>query len=199
MYKLQMKFQSIISYLCIAAAALTFIYSLGVSTDVYFLYKVIAIKETFNAEMFYAIQPFNKDFTNISIVLVVLSVLGLVFNNHKRRKYYVANYCTIAVSSVAFIAVAVWSLTNVLYYKEMFLNVDFTDLQQLVATTPPTVFINNGLDPENLAGPYSTFWFDLCWVVFTVLIITALLNISNMIFKIVLMKNEKQLLNGEEV
>ena len=87
----------------------------------------------------------------------------------------------------------------VLYYKEMFLNVDFTDLQELVATTPPTVFINNGLDPENLAGPYSTFWFDLCWVVFTVLIISALLNISNMIFKIVLMKNEKQLLNGEEV
>ena len=199
MYKLQRKFQSIISYLCIAAAALAFVYSLGVSTDVYFLYKVLAIKDTFNAEMFYAIQPFNKTFTNLSIVLIVISVAGLVFNNHTRRKYYVANYCTVTLSSVASVSVAVWSLINVLKYKEMFLSVDFEVLQELVETTPPSVFINNGIDPTNLSGPYSTLWFDLCWLVSAVLIITAILNVANMIYKTVLMNQEKQLLKGEEV
>ena len=200
MYKLQMKFQSIISYLCIAAAALAFVYSLGVSTDAYLLYRVNAIKETFNAEMFYALQPFNKTFTNLSIVLIVLSVAGLVFNNHTRRKYYIANYCTVTLSSVASVSVAVWSLINVLKYKEMFLNVDFGVLQEWVENPPPpSVYLSAGIDPNNPSGPYSTFWFDLCWLVSAILIITAILNVANMIYKTVLMNQEKQLLKGEEV
>lgn len=200
MYKLQMKFQRIISYLCLAATALTFFYSLGVSTDTYFLYKVVAIKDTFKGvEMFYAMQPFNKEFTTYSILLVLLAVSCLVFNNHVRRRYYVANYCTIAISSAANIGVSIWGLINVFYYKDMFLAVDFTELTDLLKRAPASVFIRNGLDPENLAGPYSTFWFDISAVVFGVLIFASILNIANMIFKTVLMKKEKQLLaKGEE-
>ena len=200
MYKLQMKFQRIISYLCLAATALTFFYSLGVSTDTYFLYKVVAIKDTFKGvEMFYAMQPFNKEFTTYSILLVLLAVSCLVFNNHVRRRYYIANYCTIAISSAANIGVSIWGLINVFYYKDMFLAVDFTELTDLLKRAPASVFIRNGLDPENLAGPYSTFWFDISVVVFGVLIFASILNIANMIFKTVLMKKEKQLLaKGEE-
>lgn len=195
-----MKFQRIISYLCLAATALTFFYSLGVSTDTYFLYKVVAIKDTFKGvEMFYAMQPFNKEFTTYSILLVLLAVSCLVFNNHVRRRYYVANYCTIAISSAANIGVSIWGLINVFYYKDMFLAVDFTELTDLLKRAPASVFIRNGLDPENLAGPYSTFWFDISVVVFGVLILASILNIANMIFKTVLMKKEKQLLaKGEE-
>lgn len=195
-----MKFQRIISYLCLAATALTFFYSLGVSTDTYFLYKVVAIKDTFKGvEMFYAMQPFNKEFTTYSILLVLLAVSCLVFNNHVRRRYYVANYCTIAISSAANIGVSIWGLINVFHYKDMFLAVDFTELTDLLKRAPASVFIRNGLDPENLAGPYSTFWFDISVVVFGVLIFASILNIANMIFKTVLMKKEKQLLaKGEE-
>lgn len=195
-----MKFQRIISYLCLAATALTFFYSLGVSTDTYFLYKVVAIKETFKGvEMFYAMQPFNKDFTTYSIVLVILAVLCLIANNHVRRRYYVANYCTTTISSIANIGVSVWGLINVFYYKDMFLAVDFTELADLVKKAPASVFIRNGLDPENLMGPYSTFWFDISIAVFGVLILASVLSISNMIFKTVLMQKEKQLLmKGEE-
>lgn len=200
MYRLQMKLQRIITYLCLAAAGLTFIYSLGVSTDTYFLYKVLAIKSTFKgAEMFYAMQPFNKEFTKYSLILIILAVSGLVFNNHTRRKYYIANYCTTVISSVANIAVAIWGLVNVFYYKAMFLAVDFTELTDLLKSAPASVFVRNGLDPENLAGPYSTFWFDISIAVFGVLILVSLLYIANMIVKIILMKEEKKLLEkGEE-
>lgn len=194
-----MKLQRIISYLCLAAAALTFIYSLGVSTDTYFLYRVLAIKDTFKgAEMFYAMQPFNKQFTAYSVVLIILAVSCLIFNNHTRRRYYIANYCTTIISSVANVGVAIWGLINVFYYKNMFLEVDFTELTDLLKTAPESVFIRNGLDPQNLAGPYSTFWFDISIAVFGILILMTLLNIANMIFKTVLMKKEKQLLKGEE-
>ena len=195
MYKLQMKSQRIISYLCLAAAALTFIYSLGLSTDVYFLKQILAISENFKgADMYYAMQPFNKEFTKYSLVLIILAVSCLVFNNHTRRRYYIANYITVAISSIANFAVAIWGFINVFNYKNMFLNVDFEELKALVDRVPESVFIRNGLDPENLAGPYSTFWFDICIFVFSVLIIVTLLNIANAVFKTILMKKEKELL-----
>lgn len=195
-----MKFQRIISYLCLAATALTFFYSLGVSTDVYFLYKVLAIKDTFKgAEMFYAMQPFNKEFTTYSIALIILALICFLANNHVRRRYYVANYCTTTISSIANIGVSVWGLINVFYYKEMFLAVDFTELIDLIERAPESVFIRNGLDPNNLAGPYSTVWFDISVVIFGILILVSVLNIANLIFKTVLMKKENQLLTkGEE-
>lgn len=195
MYKLQMKSQRIISYLCLAAAALTFIYSLGVSTDVYFLKQIVAISESFKgAEMYYAMQPFNKDFTKYSLVIIILAAAGLVFNNHSRRRYYFANYLTVAISSIANLAVAIWGFINVFNYKNMFLAVDFNELLELVDEVPESVFIRNGIDPTNLGGPYSTFWFDICILVFGVLILVSLLNIANAVFKTVLMKKEKQLL-----
>ena len=195
MYKLQMKFQSVVTYLLVAAAALTFIYSLGCMTDVYFLYKIEAIDYVVpGADMFYKMQPFNKTFTNLSIALIVLAVSCLVFNNHTRRKYYIANYITTTVSSAANIGVAIWGITNVFKYKEMFLAVEFEALAEIANSVPPSVLISNGIDPENLAGPYSTFWFDISAVVFGILIVVTLLNLFNMLWKVDVMNKEKRAL-----
>ncbi len=191
MYKLQMKFQGIITYLCLAAAALTFFYSLGVSTDAYFLRTLESLsKEIPGSEMYYEMQPFNKDFTNYSIVLILLAVSCLVANNNTRRRYYIANYCTTIISSIANIAVAIWAFINVFKYKAMFLAVDYSNLNGV----PDRILQNLGVDPENVAGPYSTFWFDISALVLSVLIIASLLNIANMIFKTVLMKEEQRIL-----
>ena len=81
----------------------------------------------------------------------------------------------------------------------MFLAVDFTELTDLLKSAPASVFTRNGLDPKNLAGPYSTFWFDISIAVFGVLILVSLLYIANMIVKIILMKEEKKLLEKGEV
>ena len=196
MYKLQMKLQRIISYLCLAATALTFIYSLGLSTDVYFLYRLESLDGIVipGAEMFYELQPFNKQFTTYSIALLLLAVAGLIFNNHTRRKYYVANYLTVGASSVANIALGTWALTNVLHYKDLFNAIDFSVIASIVDSVPPAVLISKGVDPENLAGPYSTLWFDLVIPVFIILTLVTLLNVANAVFKTVLMSKEKQLL-----
>jgi hypothetical protein len=191
-----MKLQRIISYLCLAACALVFIYSLGLATDVYFLYSLESLDGIVipGADMFYKLQPFNKELTAASLVILIISVLSLVFNNHTRRKYYFANYLTVAVSSVANVFVGVWSLINVLEYKRLFLNIEFEAISAIKDSVPPSVLLNKGVDPENLAGPYSTFWFDAVWFVSAVLLIATLLNIANAVFKTVLMSKEKQLL-----
>ena len=194
MYRLQMKFQSIITYLCLAAAALTFFYSLGVSTDAYFLRTLESLSVSIpGSEMYYEMQPFNKDFTTYSIVAILLAVACLGANNHKRRKYYVANYCTTVISSVADIALAIWAFINVFEYKAKFLAVDYSNLEA-IGKRRPNVLINLGVDPNNVYGPYSTFWFDIAAVVLSILIIAALLNVANMIFKIIVMKEEQKLL-----
>ena len=191
MYRLQMKFQSIITYLCLAAAALTFFYSLGVSTDAYFLRTLESLSVSIpGSEMYYEMQPFNKDFTTYSIVAILLAVACLCANNHKRRKYYVANYCTTVISSVADIALAIWAFINVFEYKAKFLAVDYSKLERV----PPTILANLGVDSNNVHGPYSTFWFDIAAVVLSLLIIAALLNVANMVFKIIVMKEEQKLL-----
>ena len=191
-----MKLQRIISYLCLAACALVFIYSLGLATDVYFLYSLESLDGIVipGADMFYKLQPFNKELTAAGLVILIISVLSLVFNNHTRRKYYFANYLTVAVSSVANVFVGVWSLINVLEYKRLFLNIEFEAISAIKDSVPPSVLLNKGVDPENLAGPYSTFWFDAVWFVSAVLLIATLLNIANAVFKTVLMSKEKQLL-----
>lgn len=192
MYRSQMKFQSIITYLCLAAAALTFFYSLGVSTDAYFLRAVESLgKDVPGLEMYYEMQPFNRDFTAFSLVLILLAVACLIANNHKRRKYYIANYCTTVISSVADITVAIWALINVFKYKAMFLAVDYSNL----TSVPDRVLMNAGIDPENVLGPYSTFWFDISAFVLAVLVIAGILNIVNMFFKIKVMKEEKRILS----
>ncbi len=192
MYKLQMKFQGIIAYLTLAAATLTFIYSLGVITNAYTLRTMEALSiDLPGSEMFYEMQSFNKDFTTYSLVLIILAVLGLIANNHTRRKYYVANYCTIALSSVANIAVAVWAFANVFNYKAKYLAVDYSNL----SIVPDRVLIDLKIDVSNLG---STFWFDISIFVLSLLILASLLNIANMIFKIYLMKEEKRLLKEGE-
>ena len=196
MYKLQMKLQKVITLFCLAAAALTFVYSLGVSTDAYFLRTVESLEvEIPGLEMYYEMQPFNREFTKYSIVLIILAVACMVFGNHTRRKYYVANYLTTIFSSVANITVAIWAFINVFKYKAMFLAVDYSNL----ARVPERVLINMGFDPDNLYGPYSTFWFDISILFLSLLIIASLLNIGNMIFKTMLMKDEKRILKEGEV
>ena len=72
----------------------------------------------------------------------------------------------------------------------MYLAVDYSNLNRV----PDRILQNLGVDPENVAGPYSTFWFDISALVLSILIIASVLNIANMVFKIVLMKEEKRIL-----
>jgi hypothetical protein len=76
----------------------------------------------------------------------------------------------------------------------MFLAVEFEALAEIAGSVPPSVLIRNGIDPESLAGPYSTFWFDISAVVFGILAVATILNLLNMWWKISVMSKETRAL-----
>ena len=138
------------------------------------------------AWIFYEIQPFNSQLTTASLILIGCSVLAFATNTHSRRKYYIANYVSVAISSVANVAVAVWSIINVAKFKHQFqTTVDFEALKEY-SEKWDTLYID----------PSQTFWFDTGFVISALLIAVALLAIVNMIWKIQLMKEEKRLIEG---
>ncbi|MBQ7389591.1 MAG: hypothetical protein IJW02_00640 [Clostridia bacterium] len=185
MYKKQMTLQRIVCYALLIAAALVFVYSLGLVTDLYdslFNYADATKKKYVEgAEIYYNIQPFNKQLTGAGIALILSAVSIFLFNTHKRRKYYVGNYVTVALNAVLNVGVSVWALINVMSYRAQYLLIDFEKLAEL-ADRYDTKYIE------------STFWFDLAIPVFAVLLIVTLLSLGNLVFKVMLMKSERRLI-----
>ena len=99
-----MTLQRIVCYALLIAAVMVFVYSLGMVTDLYealFNYADVSSKRKYvqGAEIYYNIQPFNKQLTGVSIALILSAVSLFVFNTHKRRKYYIGNYVTVVLSA----------------------------------------------------------------------------------------------------
>lgn len=192
MYKKQMTLQRITSFILLAAAVLVFVYSLGIMTDLYdSLYLASSYKEGHRnyvegASIYLEMQPFNRELTTAGIILIISAVALFVFRSNDRRKYYIANYITIGVNAVANIAVSIWALINVFAYKAQFLLVDFEKLAKIAKT-------------YKINYTESTFWFDASAVVFGFVFLATALSIVNLVWKIILMRAEKKLIEeGKE-
>ena len=185
MYRKQMKFQRLICFFMLAASALVFIYSLGLVTDLYdALYSTmrnpydIYDAKVEGAWIFYEIQPFNKDLTTAAIILIICNIIVFLTNTHSRRKYYLANYISVGISSVVNVAVSVWAIINILKFRHQFLTtIDFEALKEY-SKVWDTYYTE------------STFWFDIAFLVFGILIVVTALAIYNLIWKKKLMDEE---------
>ena len=189
MYKKQMLTQKIVCYVLLAAAALVFIYSLGLVTDLHYnnfaYYAENPEKPRFEgANIYNEIQPFNKQLTAVGIALILSSVVVFVFGAHKRRKYYIGNYITIGLNSALMIGSSVWGIRNVRIYRQMYDQIDFEKLEKMQGMLKRDYNI-------------SPFWFDVGYYVFAFAILAAVLGILNVVFKIIVMRGERKLL--EEV
>ena len=189
MYKKQMTLQR---YLCLAAliiSAVVFIYSLGIMTDLYdSLYGTYRRGKTTisGAEVYMDMQGFNKLFLRGSIGLILLSVLLFVTSTHSRRRYYVGNYAAVGLFSAASIAFTVWAHGQIEAFKAQFLTIDFAKLLTH-ATSRKTLYTE------------STFWFDIHYLVFGLLLVGVVLLIINVVWKSKLMKDEQALIaQGKE-
>ena len=137
MYKKQMILQRVACFLLLGAAALVFIYSLGIMTDLYAalfdVYEVPEGKRKYveGAIIFKEMQPFNQDLTSAGILLILSTLPLFIFGTHDRRKYYIANYIAVAINVVANVGISIWMMINVLKYRAMFLLVDFEKLLEL--------------------------------------------------------------------
>lgn len=189
MYKKQMLFQKIACMLALIAAALVFVYSLGMSTDLYdalartILYPDYDLEQTSVAgsRVYYDMFSFNQTFTRVSIGLILVTLVLFITNTNVRRKYYIGNYVSAGLFAVAALGVTIWSVPQIMDYKSKFQNnVDFEALKAF-SKDWGTLYI----------GPNDTFWFDISFAVFGFLIFTVVLLVLNVILKILVMKAEQ--------
>ena len=189
MYKKQIKCQNILCIAAIIACALTFLYALGLMTDLYdALYSTMRnpydLTETDvpGSILYYMMQDFNKALLKYSIGLVLLACLLFLTQTHVRRKYYIGNYVSVGLYSVATVTYTVWAHAYIEGYKAAFLNqIDFEALEKH-AKMWKTAYID------------STFWFDAHYAVYAILLVVTVLLLLNLIWKIRLMKAEQRLI-----
>lgn len=194
MYKKQLGFQKIACLLGVIAAAVSFIYSLGIITDIYdSLYSTMMnpndLTQTFvpGSIIYYDMQDFNKQFLYLSIGLLLLACFLYITNTHTRRKYYIGNYTATILYSVASIGVALWSHFQISAFKVQYLTtVDFEALKEF-AEMWDSAYID------------STFLLDMHYAVAALSAVAVVALLGNMVWKIRLMRGEEMLIQeGKE-
>lgn len=196
MYKKQLTWQRIVCLAAVAVSALVFLYTLGIMTDLYDGLYYLMKDERYpemdmiqGARIYYDMQPFNKQFTNFSIYLLLLSCLLFLTNTHNRRKYYIGNAVSTGLFVVGSISLSVWAHNQISMFKTQFLEtVDFVAYKKLIDDA--------AAEGEAMKAKYidSTFWFDVHYVVFGLVLLVCVLLIDNFLWKMLLMGNEKELI-----
>lgn len=195
MYKKQIILQKIICFAALAVSALVFLYALGLMTDLYdSLYPTMMdssnIDDTWvpGSQIYYHMQPFNKQLLSYSIVMVLLSCLLFITSTHSRRRYYIGNVIATGAFAAAGVLLSGWGHVQLDAFKTEFLTkVDFDELAFFA---------------EMWETPYldSTFWFDAHYVVLGLVVLVAVLLIANCAWKFSLMRAEKRLIEeGKKV
>lgn len=194
MYKKQIQFQRIACLMAIITAAVTFVYSLGVITDIYdSLYATMMnpndLTQTYvpGSIIYYDMQEFNKTFLMLSLGLILLGAFLFVTNTHTRRKYYIGNYVAIGAYSAATVGVGIWSHMQISAFKVQYLTtVDFEALKAFA-------------DMWNYEYIESTFLLDLHYGVAALAALSVAALIVSMIWKIRMMRQEQALIQkGKE-
>jgi len=188
MYKKQMTAQKLLCLAAVIVSALFFLYTLGIMTDLYdSLYDTMRNpNDVFQTDVpgsivYYNMQEFNRMFLLQSIVQILLGLLLYITNTHVRRKYYIGNYAAIGLFTAAGVYNAWFAHSYIEVFKAQFLQVDFAALKEH-AEMWGTLYTE------------STFWFDLHYAVFALLLVVCALLVANAVWKAQLMKEEKQLL-----
>ena len=189
MYKKQMKLQKVLCLALLILCALIFLYSLGIMTDLYdSLYSTFRRGKTSieGAQVYMDMQGFDRDFLHASIGLILLCLGLFVTGTGRRRKYYFGNYASVLLFSAGGTALAVWAHGMIEGFKTQFLSIDFEALAEHAAKKK-TLYTE------------STFWFDIHYVLFGLLLIGIILLIADALWKRKLMKEEQALIaRGKE-
>ncbi len=194
MYRKQMTLQRVFCLLAIAAAALIFIYALGYMTDVYDMIYVMRAKDkTPEINDFLAgMDAFNHQLLWVGIGMILISLLLFLTNTHTRRRYYIGNLIAVAVYACAAFAASVWAHIRIAGFRAFYLSgaIDFETVKSFADRSARNGGVSVYTD--------STFWFDVHWFVFGIVLLAAVLLILNFVWKTRLMSAEKQALSNEK-
>ena len=188
-----MTFQKVLCLLALITGGVVFFYSLGIMTDLFdSLYSTMRSKDLTQTTvpgsyLYYEMQGFNQTFVKLAIGLILVAVLLFITNTNARRKYYVGNYFAIALNAIYGIGFTVWAHVQIEFYKAKFLQIDFVALKEH-AETWDTLYTE------------STFWFDLHYALFGIVLLMEALLVFNLFWKRSLMKGEASLIGkGKEM
>lgn len=200
--KTQIKFQKYVCLAMLILGALSLLYAffyltgsmaaLGQSNKIengVTLSGFIAAAGKYDYTLFEQIQPFNDALMYCGIVMVLLAVLLYITACNKRRKYYITNYIAIGACAGTNIVMSIVLMAINASWRSKFLNVDFDawfayNYDQFTG------------DVEQFNYSESTLWFDLGFVVYALIIVASIVLILNLVWKILLMRGEKKLLDG---
>ena len=187
MYKKQMTAQKFLCLAAIIASAIFFLYSLGIMTDLYdSLYDTmrnpndLTQTDVSGSIIYYAMQAFNRQLLILSIGQILLAALLFITNPHSRRRYYIGNFAATGLFTAFAVYNTVYAHVNIEEAKRQFLQVDFAALKEH-AEMWGTLYTE------------STFWFDLHYAVFGLLLAVCALLAANAVWKVRLMKDEASL------
>lgn len=187
--KVQMKFQKIICLLMLIVSGISFILSLGLLTDIYYVqlassFGVVDKKDN----IFKSMQPFNNDLIVIYITLIVLSALLILTNTNTRRKYYISNFVNIGVITLFSLGSTIYTVVSLVKFKHIFkTEVDFERWKEVAEVM------------KKLEYTESTFWLDINMAASILVAIVSLLLLGNMIWKIILVREENKLLSNQHI
>ena len=188
MYKKQLTVQRVLCLAAIVVSVVLFLYSLGIMTDLYdALYDTMRNPNDLyqtdvpGSIVYYNMQEFNQYFLIYSIGLILLACLLFVTNTHSRRKYYIGNYVSIGLFAAASVYITIFGHSYIEIFKAQFLQVDFAALKEH-AEMWGTLYTE------------STFWFDIHYAVFGLMLLVSVLLIANAVWKVLLMKEESKLI-----
>ena len=138
-----------------------------------------------DALLYDEMQPFNTMMMYFGIAMILLAVLLYITACNKRRNYYVSNYIATGLCAGGNIVMSIVCLIMNMHWRSEFLKLDFESWKALLD--------NSLIDPHY--GD-STFWFDIGFAVYAIVIVASILLVLNLVWKIMLMKGEKQLLSN---
>lgn len=202
--KTQMRFQRILSYVTLITAALTFVLALiyctgGIATfrTNYIGALLVSEGEEYGTleDSFVTVndkaQSFNSVLFGLSIAFIIIAAFMFITMTHIRRNYYITNYISVcAVAAFGVVVALIIIIWNSVVFASYLSDIDWDVYEKLL-----TITTRSG-NQRYTAYSDSVATFIVAYVIALLVIAVSALNVYNLIWKIKLMKGEKELLAG---
>lgn len=198
--KTQMRFQKTLLIVSLVIAAICTVFAWMFCSGVFANITLILDKAgPWVTELYEVSQQFTTTFQILGIIFILVIVLQFIMGCHSRRKYYITNYIAVGIAVAYMLVYAIILLISLSNVSSTLAAIDFSaevivnDVNQKVSIEAYYNSLNSGL----FGRFQTTSWTIPCGYVLAVLvIINAVVIALNLVWKIMLMKGEKKLLES---
>jgi hypothetical protein len=191
--KAQMKFQKILSLASLILSALTIVYALGFFTGnmsdiLYYIASNHSKVDVIGADEFInTAQSFISTLVVLGIVYLLCVVTLYITQSNARRKYYITNYISVILVAAFALVLAIYIIAMESVCLNLFLNgVDWAKYEVYQAA-------NASLGALEVSKSCAVF--VIGYILSVIILIDVAALVYNLVWKILLMKGEKELLD----